>query len=63
VKWLRQHRQAAAKTASTSFGCEIACGTEEIAKTEVEKQESLETDPEAEWIYLKPEGTRQWVAG
>jgi hypothetical protein len=41
---------------------EIVCDSEDAAKAEAQRQQALDNDDEAEWIYLKPEETGIWVA-
>jgi hypothetical protein len=41
---------------------EIVCESAEAARIEAERQEASEADPEAEWIYLKPEASERWLA-
>jgi hypothetical protein len=41
---------------------EIVCDSEDTAKAEAERQQGLEVGNDAEWIYLRPEKTGQWVA-
>jgi hypothetical protein len=41
---------------------EIVCDSEDAAKAEAHRQQALDNDDEAEWIYLKPETSGNWVA-
>jgi hypothetical protein len=41
---------------------EILCESEAAAKAEAERQQELEPDDDAEWVYLRPEATGQWIA-
>jgi hypothetical protein len=41
---------------------EIVCNSEDAAKAEVERQQALDDDNQAEWIYLKNEKSENWVA-
>src|SRR5262249_42471686 len=41
---------------------EIACDSEAAAHADAERQQASEDDAEAQWVYLKPEATGQWVA-
>jgi hypothetical protein len=43
-------------------GREMVCDSEDAAKAEAERQQALEVGDDAEWIYLRPEKTGQWVA-
>lgn len=41
---------------------EIVCESSDAARAQAEQQQSLESDPQVEWIYLRPEETGRWVA-
>lgn len=41
---------------------EIVCGSEPAAKAEAERQQLLDDDDVAEWIYLRSDKTGQWLA-
>jgi hypothetical protein len=41
---------------------EIVCDSEEATKAEAERQQTLDDDDEADWIYLKSEETGNWLA-
>jgi hypothetical protein len=41
---------------------DVVCASREAARAEAERQEALETNSDAEWIYLKPEASTEWVA-
>jgi hypothetical protein len=41
---------------------EIVCASEDAAKAQAERQQALDDDDEAEWVYLHDEGTGQWLA-
>jgi hypothetical protein len=59
----RLKRKHTTPTAGVPFDRrEIVCEGGEAARIEAERQEASEADPEAEWIYLKPEATGRWVA-
>ncbi len=62
---LRRRARKAPPTASAAAPFEpreIACEGREAARIEAERQEAIETEPTAEWIYLKPEQKREWIA-
>lgn len=41
---------------------QVVCVTEESAKNEAKRQQALEDADEAEWIYLKNDGSGRWLA-
>ena len=41
---------------------EVVCDSESAARAEVEKQQPLDDDEVAEWIYLKSEKSGRWLA-
>jgi hypothetical protein len=60
---LRLHRKRTVEELNADFDWrEVVCVSEEVAKTEAEKQQRLDDVDEAEWIYLRSEETGEWLA-
>jgi hypothetical protein len=57
----RRHRPEREPNAAFDWR-EIICDSADVAKAEAERQQGLDNDAEAEWIYLKPEKSVTWVA-
>lgn len=58
----RGHRERLEELNPGFDWCEIVCDSEAAAKSEAERKQAYETNDEAEWIYLRPRGTGQWIA-
>ena len=64
MRWRRSSSQestTAEPTGSPVAEREMVCGDEDSARAQAERQQQLEQDPDAEWIYLRNRDGR-WVA-